>query len=164
MPEPRAVIGHGVSGSRDVVVSWDVAVEPLVMSLGAEKVGRRFRRGGGAFAEPIDTGDIVRQSCDCTFANIGRVRDDVVVGDIAAQLELAVVNGTSGVAKGYQLVLDVLGKGGPPQMWGRVVPDRIWDKEDTSHTRSCCITGSNDFGVGRDEFCDAGRAIGDIFC
>jgi hypothetical protein len=84
MPKPRAVVGHGVFRSWDVVVPWDVAVESLMMSLDSEEVCWRFCCGGGAFAKPINTGDVVGQSRDCAFANIGCLRDDVVVGDVAA--------------------------------------------------------------------------------
>jgi hypothetical protein len=65
---------------------WEVTVEALMMSLNAEEIGWGFGCGGGAFAEPIDTGHVVRQRGDGAFANIGRLCDDVVVSDVATQL------------------------------------------------------------------------------
>jgi len=142
---------------------WDVAVKTLMMSLDTKEVCRRFGCGGGALAEPIDAGHVVRHSGDGAFTKIGCLRNDVVVSDVATQFQFAVVDGAGGIVEGNQCILNVLRKGRAPQMWRGACARYIRDKENATHAGTCCVARSDDFGVGRNELGNAGRAAGEIF-
>ena len=68
----------------------DIAVKPLVVSLEAQEVRRGAGGGGGALTEPVDVSLVVGTGPDGAFAHVRKLGNDVVMGDIAAQFEVAV--------------------------------------------------------------------------
>ena len=59
MPQTRAIVGHDVSWTWDVIVQCQVAVMPLVEGHEAEQISRWSCGSGGPFALPIHGGRVV---------------------------------------------------------------------------------------------------------
>ena len=92
VPGARTEVGHTVRGARDVAVSRNVAVKPLVMGLEAQEVRRGTSGGGGSFTEPVDVRLVVGTGLDGAFANVGALGDDVVVHNVATEFKVTVID------------------------------------------------------------------------
>ena len=115
VPGARAEISHTIGRARNVIMSRNVAVKSLVMSLEAQKVRRGAGCRGGALSEPINVGLVIGSGPNGSFANVGTLCDDIVMGDITAEFKIAVVDRAVGVVKGDDIALDELGEGLAPQ-------------------------------------------------
>ena len=159
VPGARTEVGHTVRGARDVVVSRNVAVKPLVMSLEAQEVRRGTSGGGGSFTEPVDVCLVVGTGPDGAFSNVGALGDDVVVRDVATEFEVTVIDGTAGVVKGDDVLLDEFGEGMAPQKRLDVVVAGgavDGEEENASHSGAGGVAGADDGGYARwDEFRDS---------
>ena len=62
--------------------------------------------GGGAFAEPIDVGHVVRSGPDGSFTDVCALRNDIVMCNVPTEFEIAVGDGTLWVVKGNYIGLN----------------------------------------------------------
>jgi len=123
-------------------------MEPLVMGLNSEQICRRFCCCGGSFSQPVDTSYIIGERADGALANIGSLGDNIVMGNVSAQFQLAIVDCAGRIAEGHEIFLYVVREGISPQMRCGVRTIRSGDKEDATHPFSGSVTCANDFGVG----------------
>jgi len=103
VPQPGAIVGHGVQWARDVVVLRNVAVGALVEGLVSEKVGGWPFGAGGAFALPKDGRGVVVGRMDRMFGEIGVAREQLVVDHRAGKFQVADTDSPRWVAGRYQL-------------------------------------------------------------
>ena len=146
-------------------MGWDIAVKALVMCLEAQEVRRRACCRSGALSEPINVGLVIGSGPNGSFANVGTLCDDIVMGDIAAEFKIAVVDRAVGVVKGNNVVLNRGGERLTPQerLRGVVVVTR--EEEDAPHTGTGGVASPNDGRhASRDELGDASRARSDVSC
>jgi hypothetical protein len=66
----------------------------LVKGLETEEVGCRSSGGRGAFVLPGLSGHVVRERRNGAFPHIGRMSQDVVLGDGARELKVRIGDGT----------------------------------------------------------------------
>ena len=129
-------------------MSGDISVESLVMGLNAEQMRRRFRRCGRSFSQPVDTSDIIGERADGALPYICSLGDNIVLCNVSAQFQLAIVDCAGRIAEGNEIFLYVVREGISPQMRCGARTIRSGDKEDATHPFSGSVTRANDFGVG----------------
>ena len=164
VPGARAEISHTIGRARNVIMSRNVAVKSLVMSLEAQKVRRGAGCRGGALSEPINVGLVIGSGPNGSFANVGTLGDDIVMGDITAEFKVAVVDRAVGVVEGNDVVLNSGGERLAPQERLRgVVVDVVGvvagagagagQEEHASHAGCGGVAGANHVrDASRDEF------------
>ena len=73
----REGIGNVVGRSRNVVETWDTAVETLMDAKKTQKVSRGLVRGGATFPFPEGSAKVVAFGEDCPLTDVVAVGDDV---------------------------------------------------------------------------------------
>jgi hypothetical protein len=158
MPETGAVIGHGVSWSRDVRDSDRVAVLALVQGLEAEEVRGRARGGGAAFRLPGGCRGVVREGVYSFLTDIQGVDKNIVMGDGAGELEVRIADRARGIVERDQGLLNVGRKRGAPEDWLRWAVETR-EECDAAHAHTCGIASPHQKRVGGDNLAKAGRAL-----
>jgi hypothetical protein len=160
MPQSRAIVGHSVSRSREIVVTRHVAVKPLVKGLETKEICSRSHRRCGPFALPEDGRCVVVKQTDGVFTHIHVVNEDVLVCDGARELQITVSNGTLRVVVRHQGLLNRRVELRAPEE-GLVVTSRGGrDKVHTSHTAPCGVSGAQGTGVLLNHLVDSRRPVG----
>ena len=67
-------------------------VLPLVQGLGLQQAGGGPHCGGGTLLVPVHVGHVVQSRPDCPLSDVKEVGNDMVVCDVATQLQVAVVD------------------------------------------------------------------------
>lgn len=124
-------------------MSGDISVESLVMGLNAEQMRRRFRRCGRSFSQPVDSSDIIGERADGALAYIGSLGDNIVLGNVSAQFQLAIVDCAGRIAEGHEIFLYVVREGISPQMRCGARAVGAWHKENAAHTSFGCVASAD---------------------
>ena len=82
------------------------------------------------------------------------VSDDAELGEDPRVFQVAVRDGSRGVVDAHQALLDFSGEGHAPQVG---LAARV--KVDSAHSRFCCVGGSKEGGLLRDNFCQVRGAL-----
>ena len=161
MPQAGAVVSHGVCRARHIVVERQVAVTALVEGLGLKQVGGGAGGGGGSLAVPEDVGSVVGASPDGHLTNVKGGGNDIVMGDVPTQFEIAVGDGSRRVGEEGQVTAD--------GSWEAVTPETSMgslvcrEEEDPAHAGAGCIACPKHRGDGGgDYFREASRAGGEV--
>ena len=115
MPQPRGVIRHSVSDTRDVVFEREEPVESLVQGMLAEDSGGRGRRGDRAAAIPEESGKVVCVRAHSAFADVKALCSHIVMQVGTDQFKLGIVEGAVRVVKSPQGLRNVSGEFAAPQ-------------------------------------------------
>ena len=139
----------------------NVAEGTLMEALQAEQEGRGAQCGCGAFSHPVHVGHVVGGRPNGAFLHIRETCDDIVVRDIATELQVAVGDGAGGIGEGHQFGLQSRGeRGAPPAREDGAVA--LWHKEDPSHAGTGRVTRAHHTGGGGNEFGNTSRTVGDV--
>ena len=160
MPGTGARVSEGVCRPRNKAGAREVAVVALVKGLEAQEGGRRPSGGGGAPAAPANGGSVVGQGVGGALTDIGRLGEDVAMGDGGRQLQIAIGDRPEGLTEGNEGVRDGRWKPVAPKE-GEHPAGRGGNKMDPTHAHPRRIACPKGMGrVSRDELGNAGGAGG----
>ena len=148
------VISHGIGLAWDELGDMAVAVLALVVTREDALVSGRARRGGGPFGNARDGRGVVTHREDSGVARIVEVSDDAELGEDPRMFQVAVRDGSRGVVDAHQALLDFSGEGHAPQVG---LAARV--KVDSAHSRFCCVGGSKEGRLLRDNFCQVSGSL-----
>jgi hypothetical protein len=153
VPQARAVISHAVGLPRDVIITPDIAVVPLVKGLESKEVSSRACGGGAALGLPGQGGSVVSQGVDCAFPEVPAGDGNIVACNGARQFQVRIGEGAIGVVPGDHSIPDVRRKRGTPQERGT-----SGSEENATDASSGGVGGLDDRGVIRKKLCNARRS------
>ena len=101
MPQPAAIVGHGVSCAWDMKNIRFVAEVTLVESRGLAEVRCGSYCGGDTFGDPSDSWRVVREVAGGEMGNRDRASENVDMGDSSSKFQVAIQNRPVWVAGGH---------------------------------------------------------------
>jgi hypothetical protein len=152
-PETGRIIGHGIGGTGNMVVTKTVAMVALVKTGETEEVGGGVARGDGTFRDATDGGGVVVENRKSAFTGVNRLGQNVLVSDDASKFEVAVGEVTPRIVIGNQAGLDVRREGGAPQERRGAI-----NEPHATHTGFGGIDGPDARGKVGDNFSEPGGA------
>ena len=133
-----------------------------MVSLDAEEEGGWTGGRGGAFPEPMYICRVIGAGPECLLAHVSGVGHYVVVCNVSAQLELAVVDGSRWIIERDQVAADDGRKGRTPEVRSEVGAVANGHKEDAAHSGACGVASSDYVRGTGDEFGDSCGAGGNV--
>jgi hypothetical protein len=157
VPHAGGVIGHDICDPSDVIVGVYDAEVALVQRGETEEMLLWFCGRGGPFAGPYQRGCIVAENSERVEVHVDVLGQNVLVGNNACQLQVAVVDRSLRVRCRDQRCLDCGLKGPAPHQ-------RASSREEPnpSHTGSTGVDGTDAGGFIRDDFLHPGRAVVEV--
>jgi hypothetical protein len=113
--------------SHSILISWEeegevaVAVFSLVSTAVVTQLGSNSIGGDCSFVHSRDRGGVVATSANGAIGNIGSLRDEADLGELAGLFQVTICDGSLGVVEGDQILPDVLGEGLSPHVGSALV-------------------------------------------
>jgi hypothetical protein len=93
----RGVIGHGILGSRDVVLEGQIVMMALMNGLHAKEISWRSDGGDRAFTVPEQGSNVVGVRFDGAFTDVKALNGGLVLEKAAGKLKVRVGDGAVAV-------------------------------------------------------------------
>ena len=75
-----------------MIIERDMTMSALVQPLETQQVGGWSQRGCRSSSQPTDIGGVVGACPDCSFTDVKGGCNDIAVGNVAAQFQVAVID------------------------------------------------------------------------
>jgi hypothetical protein len=88
-----SVVGHGIPGSRDVILDGQVAMMALMDGLHAKEIGGGRRSGDGAFVVPEEGDEVVGVGFDGPSADVKALDSRLMLEEAPGELKIRIGHG-----------------------------------------------------------------------
>jgi hypothetical protein len=139
MLQAGGIVSHSISISWEEEGEVAVAVLLLVLTLVVAQLGSDPIGGDHSFVRSRDGGGVVAASANGAIGNIGSLRDEADLCELACLFQVTIRDGSLGVVEGNQILLDVLGEGLSPHVGSALVIIK-----DPTHTSFCSVSGAQE--------------------